>query len=93
MIYCLKYSTTTTYFKWYILCMLVPHVFEFSYGKIMVRILITTSFWASVPIKARRLLEADVYFDLNVKRGSAYYNEVLILDPMLKREDKISVIY
>ena len=42
--------------------MLVPHVFEFSYGKIMVRILITTSFWASVPIKARRLLEADVLF-------------------------------
>ena len=63
---CLKYSTTASYFHFFIVCVLVPYAFQFTYGYIMVRFLINTTFWGTALIRGRSLLEDGVYYDLSV---------------------------
>ena len=72
MIYILAFSRTICYFHCFLVFVLVPYTFQFSYSLIMVRFPISTKFCDVALIRGRSLLKGGVYSDLSEKRDIAY---------------------
>ena len=64
----LPFSRATSRFHCFIVCILFPYAFQFSYGYVIVKFLLSLTFWSAAFIKKGRLLNGGVYFELILKR-------------------------
>ena len=67
---------TAGYFHYFVVCIVVLYAFEFSYGEIMIRFLISHAFYGGGLIRKRCLLECSAYSDLSLKSFCVYLRAI-----------------
>ena len=67
---------TAGYFHYFVVCIVVLYAFEFSYGEIMIRFLISHAFYGGGLIRKRCLLECRAYSDLSLKSFCVYLRAI-----------------
>ena len=72
------YSRSAIYCHLFIVFILFPHVFYFSYREIMDRFLISATFWGEALIRGKRLSQGGAYFDLSVNDAALIWGLALI---------------
>ena len=67
---------TAGYFHYFVVCIVVLYAFEFSYGEIMIRFLISHAFYGGGLVRKRCLLECSAYSDLSLKSFCVYLRAI-----------------
>ena len=67
---------TAGYFHYFVVCIVVLYAFEFSYGEIMIRFLISHAFYGGGLNRKRCLLECSAYSDLSLKSFCVYLRAI-----------------
>ena len=70
---------TAGYFHYFVVCIVVLYAFEFSYGEIMIRFLISHAFYGGGLVRKRCLLECSAYSDLSLKSFCVYLRAIALV--------------
>ena len=85
----LMFSNTTSYSHCFIVCILAPYSSWFTYAFIVVKFLISVTFWGAVLIRGRPLLEGSGFSDLSVKRCCHHVRVAFIWGLILNTQNMV----